>query len=198
MLGRFHRHDMRETTVRQFMRRYHVDPVQAGHVGQLGIDLLRQLAESQPLDLEIALQRLSWAARLHEIGLSIAHSGFHKHSAYIIEHADMPGFSRKEQAQLARLVLAQRGSLSKAAQLLPDNEAWAQILALRLAVLFYRSRMDLELPEIRLGWQGSGFKLTVSKDWLTQNPLTETALENEAREWKGAGVKLEISNSPLD
>lgn len=194
LLGRFHRHDMRETTVRQFMRRYHVDPVQAGHVGQLGIDLLRQLAGSQPLDLDAALKRLSWAARLHEIGLSIAHSGFHKHSAYIIEHADMPGFSKKEQAQLARLVLAQRGSLNKAAQLLPDNEAWAQILALRLAALFYRSRTDIELPEIRLGWHGSGFELALSKDWLTRNPLTETALENEAREWKGAGVKLGISS----
>ena len=193
LLGRFHRHDMRETTVRQFMRRYHVDPVQAGHVGQLGIDLLRQLAGAQSLDLAVALKRLSWAARLHEIGLSIAHSGFHKHSAYIIEHADMPGFSKKEQAQLSRLVLAQRGSLSKAAQFLPDNEAWAQILALRLAVLLYRSRMDFELPEIRLGWHGSSFELTMSKDWLTRNPLTETALENEAQEWKSAGVKLGIS-----
>jgi exopolyphosphatase/guanosine-5'-triphosphate,3'-diphosphate pyrophosphatase len=195
LLGRFHRHDMRETTVRQFMRRYHVDPVQAGHVGQLGIDLLRQLAGLLPLDLEPALQRLSWAARLHEIGLSIAHSGFHKHSAYIIEHADMPGFSKKEQAQLARLVLAQRGSLNKAAQLLPDNEAWAQILALRLAALFYRSRTDIELPEIRLGWHGSGFELDMSKNWLARNPLTETALENEAIEWKGAGVKLGISST---
>ncbi|MDP2879694.1 MAG: exopolyphosphatase [Sulfuricella sp.] len=196
LLGRFHRHDMRETTVRQFMRRYHVDPVQAGHVGQLGIDLLRQLAGAQPLDLETVLQRLSWAALLHEIGLSIAHSGFHKHSAYIIEHADMPGFSKKEQAQLSRLVLAQRGSLNKAAQLLPDNEAWAQILALRLAVLFYRSRIDFELPEIRLGWHGSSFELTLSKDWLNRNPLTETALENEAREWKSAGVPLGISALP--
>ena len=195
LLGRFHRHDMREITVRQFMRRYHVDPVQAGHVGQLGIDLLRQLAGTLPLDLEAALQRLSWAARLHEIGLSIAHSGFHKHSAYIIENADMPGFSKKEQAQLSRLVLAQRGSLNKAAQLLPDNEAWAQILALRLAVLFYRSRMDFELPAIRLGWHGSSFELGMSKDWLTRNPLTEAALENEAKEWKSAGVKLGISSS---
>jgi len=195
LLGRFHRHDMRETTVRQFMRRYHVDPVQAGHVGQLGIDLLRQLTTTLPLDLETALKRLSWAARLHEIGLSIAHSGFHKHSAYIIENADMPGFSKKEQTQLSRLVLAQRGSLNKAAQLLPDKEAWAQILVLRLAVLFYRSRMDFELPEIRLGWQGSSFELTMTKDWLTRNPLTENALENEAREWKSVGVKLGISST---
>jgi exopolyphosphatase/guanosine-5'-triphosphate,3'-diphosphate pyrophosphatase len=55
--------------------------------------------------------------------------------------------------------------------------------------------MDFELPEIRLEWRRSSFELTISKDWLTRNPLTETALENEAREWKSAGVKLEISSS---
>jgi exopolyphosphatase / guanosine-5'-triphosphate,3'-diphosphate pyrophosphatase len=193
MLGRFHSQDMRESTVNQFMRRYLVDTAQAGHIGHLGIQLLRQLAVAQPLELDTALQRFSWAARLHEIGLSIAHSGFHKHSAYIIEHADMPGFSKKEQAQLARLVLAQRGSLNKVVQLSPDNQAWAQILALRLAVLLYRSRMDLELPEIRLGWHGSSFKLALSDGWLGLNPLTETALENEAKEWKSIGMKLEIA-----
>ena len=197
MLGRFHSRDMRETTVSQFMRRYQVDPVQAGHVEQLGINLLRQLTESQALDPDTALQRLSWAARLHEIGLSIAHSGFHKHSAYIIEHADMPGFSKKEQAQLSRLTLAQRGSLNKVAQLLPDpdKEAWAQIMALRLAVLFYRSRTNFELPEIRLGWHGSSFELIMGRGWLNRNPLTETALENEAKEWKNIGMKLVISST---
>jgi exopolyphosphatase/guanosine-5'-triphosphate,3'-diphosphate pyrophosphatase len=195
LLGRFHSQDMREATVTQFMRRYQVDPLQAGHVKQLAIDLLRQLAGAQSLDLDAALQRLSWAARLHEIGLSIAHSGFHKHSAYIIEHADMPGFSKKEQVQLSRLAFAQRGSLNKVLQLLPDNETWAQIMALRLAVLFYRSRTDVELPQIRLERHGSSFELGMSKGWLTRNPLTETALENEAKEWKSAGMKLGISST---
>jgi len=177
------------------MRRYHVDQIQASHVGQLAINLLHQLAGAQPLDLDSAVQHLSWAARLHEIGLSIAHSGFHKHSAYIIEHADMPGFSKKEQAQLSRLALAQRGSLNKVVQLLPDNEAWAQILALRLAVLFYRSRTDVELPQIKLELHGSGFELGMGKGWLKRNPLTEAELENEAKEWKSVGMKLGITST---
>jgi len=195
LLGRFTSQDMRETTVNQFMRRYQIDTRQAQHVEHLCTGLLRQLAGEQPLDPDVALQRLSWAARLHEIGLSIAHSGFHKHSAYIVEHADMPGFSKKEQAELARLVLALRGSLSKTVQFVPDAEFWAQVLALRLAVLFYRSRMDIELPELRLEWHGSGFILGLSSDWLGRNPLTETALESEAREWKSVGLKLEIISS---
>jgi len=193
LLGRFTRQDMRETTVNQFMRRYQVDTEQAKHVEQLGMNLLRQLASEQKFDPDAALQRISWAARLHEIGLSIAHSGFHKHSAYIVENADMPGFSKKEQAQLARLVLAQRGSLNKTAQYLPDAESWAQILSLRIAVLFYRSRTELVLPEIVLKWNKPTFEIGLSKDWLSRNPLTETALENEAMEWKSVGMKLEVA-----
>jgi exopolyphosphatase/guanosine-5'-triphosphate,3'-diphosphate pyrophosphatase len=193
LLGRFQRHDMRETTVRQFMRRYHVDPVQAGHVGLLAADLLRQLAKSHPIDLDAALLHLAWAARLHEIGLSIAHSGYHKHSAYIIENADMPGFSKKEQARLAKLVLAQRGSLNKIVPLVQDPQVWAMIAALRLAVLLYRSRLDIDLPELALTANGAGFELQLDADWLAQNPLTETALEAEAREWKGTGLKLAVA-----
>ncbi|MDD5329349.1 MAG: exopolyphosphatase [Sulfuricella sp.] len=195
LLGRFHRHDMREATVRQFMRRYHVDPVQAGHVGQLCIDLMRQLAKSLGFDPKDALQHLNWAARLHEIGLTIAHGGYHKHSAYIIENADMPGFSKKEQAQLAQLVLAQRGTLAKVATQVANPGDGAQILALRLAVLFYRSRADIILPEIHLQWQRNGFELSLSRDWLEQNPLTETALEAEAREWKSVGRRLIVEKT---
>lgn len=192
LLGRFQRHDMRETTVRQFMRRYHVDPVQAGHVGQLCTDLMRQLARALDFDPADALQRLNWAARLHEIGLSIAHSGYHKHSAYILENADMPGFSKKEQAQLARLVQSQRGALAKVAAQVADSNDWTLILALRLAVLFYRSRLDIELPQLDLKGTASGFELQLSADWLARNPLTETALEAEAREWKATGLKLAV------
>ncbi len=194
MLGRFHQHDMRETTARRFMRRYQVDPVQAGRVEMLGIELLRQLIGNQPLDLDAALQFFSWGAKLHEIGLSISHAGYHKHSAYILENADMPGFSKKEQDRLAMLVLAQRGSLGKVLNRVAAPQEWAQMLALRLAVLFYRSRMELDLPrEMHLEAGGGGFQLTLDKNWLARNPLTQTALESEAKDWKAVGKRLTVA-----
>ena len=195
MLGRFHSQDMRESTVEQFMRRYQVDQVQAVRVEKFGLALLHQLPWGQTVDEHAVLQQFSRAARLHEIGLSIAHSGFHKHSAYIIENADMPGFSKKEQLLLSRLALAQRGSLNKIVQLEPDDTSWAQIMALRLGLLFYRSRIDLSLPAIRLESKRNSYKLSVANSWLEQNPLTESALQSEAKEWKNAGMKLEIINS---
>lgn len=194
MVGRFHRHDMRETTARRFMRRYQVDPVQVGRVETLGIELLRQLISTLPLDLEAALQFFSWGAKLHEIGLTISHAGYHKHSAYILENADMPGFSKKEQERLALLVLAQRGSLGKVMSRGVVPQEWAQVLALRLAVLFYRSRMELDLPrEMRLETMDNGFHLTLDKNWLAHNPLTQTALVSEAKDWKAIGKRLVVT-----
>ena len=42
--------------------------------------------------------------------------GFHKHGAYILQNADMPGFSAGEQGRVALLVYGCRGRLEKIAQ----------------------------------------------------------------------------------
>ena len=102
MLGRFHNHDMREVTVRQFMQRYRVDSAQAKRVESLALLLGKQLLTDFPDEATELLLILSWAARLHEVGISVAHSGYHKHSAYILGNADMPGFSRKRTRTLER------------------------------------------------------------------------------------------------
>ena len=54
---------------------------------------------------------LRWAARLHEIGLDVAHSGYHRHGAYLLANADMPGFPREEQQLLAVMVGSHRRKL---------------------------------------------------------------------------------------
>ncbi|MDH5343142.1 MAG: exopolyphosphatase, partial [Betaproteobacteria bacterium] len=99
MLGRFQHQDMRDVTVAQFMRRYHVDAQQARRVAACAAALYEKLAGNTADD--DVLQCLGWAARLHEIGIPVAYSGYHKHSAYILSNADMPGFSREEQERLA-------------------------------------------------------------------------------------------------
>lgn len=190
LLGRFHNHDMREITVQQFMRRYHVDADQAARVARLANLLARQFLEGQ-LN-EDAPPVLAWAARLHEIGISVAHSGYHKHSAYILANADMPGFSRKEQKHLSLLALAHRGGLEKLRGLLNTPEELAQVMALRLAALIYRNRADVELPAVQGRFSGTKFHLALAPGWLAQNPLTEAALLDEMRQWKGLGVSMQI------
>jgi len=191
LLGRVQRHDMRDVTVAQFMRRYHVDSRQARRVGTLALDLYRRLANGAAAD-ESAPHYLLWAARLHEIGISVAYSGYHKHSAYIIQNADMPGFSNMEQTHLALLTLAHRRSLKKVFTDGAETVDWRQVLALRLAALIYRSRADITLPHIEAKTQSRALELTINRDWLDKNPLTATALHEEIEEWSAVGVKLEI------
>ena len=192
LLGRVHRRDMRDVTVAQFMQRYHVDAAQARRVGALAQSLYRKLA-GEPGDVdELARSHIGWAAKLHEIGISVAYSGYHKHSAYILAKADMPGFSRDEQMQLAGLVLAHRRSLKKVYAQLEGAVDWRCVLALRLAALFYRGRADIALPSFPAKTQGNRFRLGIDSDWLVRNPLTATVLADEVREWEKIGFELKI------
>ncbi|CAG0123660.1 partial exopolyphosphatase / guanosine-5'-triphosphate,3'-diphosphate pyrophosphatase, partial [Rhodocyclaceae bacterium] len=190
LLGRFHHHDMRDATAKQFMRRYHVDMRQAERVAQLANVLARQFLDGQTH--EEALRLLGWAADMHEIGISVAHNGYHKHTAYILANADMPGFSKKEQGRLSLLTLAHRGKLDKVRSLVSMEEDIALIMALRLAALFYRNRSDVTLPPMQGRFSGTKFHLMLAPGWLAQNPLTDTALQEEAKQWKELGVNLQI------
>jgi exopolyphosphatase/guanosine-5'-triphosphate,3'-diphosphate pyrophosphatase len=189
LLGRVQQHDMREITLREFMRRYHVDTAQAERVAGLACRLHSQMGETE--SHPHAAQTLARAAALHEIGISIAHNGYHKHSAYIIANADMPGFSRMEQAQLARLVLAHRGKLTKLTDLSPVPGEWEQVFCLRLASLFCRSRTDVDLPLLGCEMTESGFRLSLPESLLETRPLSAAALADEADEWKSIGLRLE-------
>jgi len=191
LLGRFHDHDVRDVTVRQFMRRYHVDVRQAARVARLAHQFALQFLGGQPG--EDAVSMLEWAARLHEIGISVAHNGYHKHSAYILANADMPGFSRKEQLRLSLLALAHRGGLEKMRGQLNSPENMALVMALRLATLFCRTRSDAVLPVMKGYFNGDRFHLALSPGWLAQNPLTDTALQEEAKQWKALDVGVQVS-----
>jgi exopolyphosphatase/guanosine-5'-triphosphate,3'-diphosphate pyrophosphatase len=188
--GRFHDNDMRVVTVQQFMQRYHVDTRQAERVAKLANVFAQQIFDND-ID-EAALHILNWAASLHEIGISVAHGGYHKHTAYITANADMPGFSKKEQARLSLLTLAQRGNLNKLQGQLKNTEDYILAMSLRLAVLFYRNRSDSSLPNLHGSFSGTKFHLAINPDWLAQNPLTETALQDEVKQWKTLGVSLQI------
>jgi exopolyphosphatase/guanosine-5'-triphosphate,3'-diphosphate pyrophosphatase len=194
LLGRTIHEDIRDATVEAMSKRYHVDQAQATRVKQLALAFFERIDE--PSDDEIAFQRrqkLAWACRLHEIGIDIAQAGFHKHSAYVIANADMPGFSKREQAALATLTLAQRGKLAKVAGDLPRDVAFAtKVFCLRLAVLLSRSRRNVDTKRFGLAKVNGDFRLSVDAAWLDANSLTDYELRQEAEEWASVGLKLEI------
>ncbi|MCL2345680.1 MAG: exopolyphosphatase [Desulfobulbus sp.] len=185
MLGRFHHCDMRDVTVTQFRRRYQVEGEQVERVETTALAALAQLNGGEPAEAD--RQFLSWAARLHEIGISIAHNAYHKHGAYILTYADMPGFSRKDQARLAMLVLGHRGKLEKLSEIPADDGIWRLVFCLRLAVLLHRTRDDRALPAWAVKLHGNGFQLDLPGDWLAGNPWTAAALAEETAIWRQIG-----------
>ncbi|MEO6564653.1 MAG: exopolyphosphatase, partial [Casimicrobiaceae bacterium] len=178
-LGRTVQRDSRTATVENFMDRYHVDRTHAQRVAAMATTLYTRAVR---LPIPESAQRLEWAALLHEIGYTVSHIGFHKHGAYILEHADMPGFSAQEQRQLALLVLGARGGLAKAVQVLAIPDLAAQILALRLAVLFHHARRAIGAPRITLT-MGRPIRFGIAARWLKAHPLTAHLLDKEREEW---------------
>ncbi len=194
LLGRIHHDDIRGRTVAALATRYHIDLEHVARVRATLGKFFAQLPFGGAIDRESAEQWLDWAATLHEIGLDIAHSGYHKHGAYILENADLPGFSRQDQILLATLVRAHRRKFPL--KLIRDigppwNEA-AQSLALllRLAIVLNRSRDTVELPDIRIGLGAARIDLRFPPQWLDNHPLTVADLEQEAAYLGAAEIEL--------
>jgi exopolyphosphatase/guanosine-5'-triphosphate,3'-diphosphate pyrophosphatase len=190
--GLAQQHDPREATVMHFMSRYQVDAAQAQRVEHTALALFASLRELAADRYDALALALSHAARLHEIGLAIAHNGYHRHSAYILEFADMPGFTTMEQGLLGALVLGQTGKLPKVEALFSDRVEWAALLCLRIAVLIHRNRADDAAVPLDLRHTAKRFVLGAERKWLESSPLTDYALGCELEEWKKIGVGFEI------
>lgn len=192
LLGRYHHHDLRHASVLSFMRRYQIDERQAQRVVDTARGLFAQLRPEAVQSDDPETRVLTWAAQLHEVGISVAHSSYHKHSAYILGNADMPGFSRMDQGRLARIVLAHRGKLERVQALGPASPDWPLIVCLRLAVLLNRARDDSPIAALRLREDAEGYTLETAADWLESSPLTASALQDEERQWASIGKPLRV------
>lgn len=197
LLGRLTDEDARARSVRAMESRFHVDAAQAERVEATALTFLRQVRDEWALDEPLAEPVLRWAARLHEIGLDIAHSHYHRHGAYLLQHADLPGFPREEQQLLAAVVGGHRRKLEleSVEDLVPPWHLKAEflIVLLRLAVLLHRGRGPRSLPVIELSARGRSLEVRFPRGWLAEHPLTEADLEQEIEYLRAAGFKLRAS-----
>lgn len=194
LLGRLSHRDVRDAAVTALARRFGVDLRHARDVERTALKLLDQVARDWKLDDPEAALRLQWAARLHEAGLVVAHAGYHKHSEYLLRHADLAGFSDNERALLAALVRLHRGKFAPAAWqgLPPDGSAAIQRLAvlLRVAVLLHRGRVGSVKPRFTATAGRNALELQFARGWLDKHPLTRADLELEADYLRDSELKL--------
>ncbi len=198
LLGRIYNHDMRSATVKSVAERYHTDKKHASRIKKTLHILLTQLQNEYTWATdESCIQFLNWAADLHEAGIDIAHSQYHKHSAYIIENGDLAGFSKQDQILLATIIRGHRRKFSQSLfhELPTPWRFFAPYLALilRLAVLLHRNRHDQPLPDFKITITHARIQLQFPDNWLNQSPLTRADLMLEADYIKSAGFKLDFA-----
>jgi exopolyphosphatase/guanosine-5'-triphosphate,3'-diphosphate pyrophosphatase len=194
--GRIRHEDVRDRTIATVTHRYALDDAQAKRVLATSRELLKQVGAGWDLQVAQCAHLLDWAARLHEIGLLLSHQDYHKHGAYLLQYADLPGFSRSDQTLLAALVRRHRRSFPPDAFAHLPKE-WAPPIQrlgvlLRLAVMLHRSRSRQLLPTLVLNVNGQRLELRFPEHWLAGHPLTRADLENEAQYLRKAGFRLEF------
>jgi exopolyphosphatase/guanosine-5'-triphosphate,3'-diphosphate pyrophosphatase len=195
ILGRGGEHDPRDASILALAERYGADLTQAARVEKTALELFDEVAESWELDADDR-RLLAWAARIHEIGLAVAHSQYHLHGAYLVEHSDLAGFSNTEQQFLAALVRNQRRAVNlESFQALPDRQEPAALncaLLLRLAVLLHRSHSREDIPFRSLEASNGKLDLELPEEWLDSHPLTAADLFTEVEYLRERQRKLEI------
>jgi exopolyphosphatase/guanosine-5'-triphosphate,3'-diphosphate pyrophosphatase len=179
--------DRRDESVLECMSRFGVDKKRANRVVANASVLYAQMKpESNQYE-----RLLGWGAQLHEVGLVVSHSGFHKHGAYLAEHADLPGFTTYEQKILSTLILAHKGNLRKVPQILAEADLAKAILALRIAIIFMHARLDPDLERARMRMK-SRIDMEISKKTLADHPTLSYWLTKEQGTWEEIGLEFSI------
>ena len=197
MVDGLRQNDIRSRTIDSVQRRYQIDQNYAQQVATLASNMFKQCGGSEWVEESQAEMLLCSAAQLHEIGLSIDYKKGGEHSAYLLQHLDLPGFTRAQKFYIGELARRYREQLTS----LPEQHALSGTSAkrvlrlLRLAVLLsHRRNADLE-PAFTLEADGDQLTLTLDKTWLEANPLTKAELELEANRQTDIGWPLQIEES---
>lgn len=196
LMGRLSHEDVRERTVNALMQRYAVDANTADIVERRARTLYNATRDGWQLS-DYDWDMLHWLSCTHEIGIAIAHKHFNRHSAYVLRHADLPGFSQDEQELLALLALGHRGKLGADFFLDVAENELPRILYLlaiiRLASCFKHVEMLEQLPDFSVVAEERTLTLAFPDGWLAAHPLTERELGTEKSMLGKAGLKLKIS-----
>ena len=197
LLGRLFHEDIREATIQRLAQDLGLDSHQADRVENTAVSLFDQVVGTWALQPEFDRTMLRWAARLHEAGLFVSYSGHHKHGSYLLQHSELPGFSRQDQRALAALVLNHRGHLRIDAITDVTTKRFQALLRttllLRLACRLHRGRSESTVPSITVEASDEVLHLRFPQGWLNNAPLTRTDLAHERSAFKAAGYTLSFA-----
>lgn len=197
MIGKKEHIDIQSQTLANLTTRYSIDTQQAALVEETSTALFKHVAEHWGFESD-DLELLVWAAKMHELGMGVAHTQYHKHGAYILENSDLLGFSLVEQKSLALLVRFHRRKIDLSAfEGLPkqERERLLRLLSLlRLAALLHRGRHEHDLDEIAVRVKENQLTIVIPQTWLDEHPLTSAELATEAERLLHVNIRLKTSD----
>lgn len=179
--------DRREQAVHDVLGLFRTDLGRAKLVADMSRSLYSQL---KPASDNLS-NYVYWSALLHEVGMVVSHTGYHKHGSYLVENADIPGFTTREQKLMSKLVLSQKGNLRKIGDAFADLDFAKAVLALRLAVSFMHSRVELDYMDFSLKMK-SKIELELKPDWVNLHPTVAFWLRKEIECWREIGVDFVV------
>ncbi|HEX3689839.1 MAG TPA: Ppx/GppA phosphatase family protein [Solirubrobacteraceae bacterium] len=157
--------DVRGAAVCNLAIQYESDIVHVEHVAMLSLQMFDSLVSGGLFTPAEGERELLWAASmLHDVGMTISYDDHHKHSRYLIESAELPGFDPRERALIAQITRYHRKGIPKLGIIEgiahDGDEAMLDRCAmiLRLAEHLERGR-DQSVSEARLDTNGDGVDL---------------------------------------
>jgi exopolyphosphatase/guanosine-5'-triphosphate,3'-diphosphate pyrophosphatase len=186
--------DIRQRSAESLATRYDVDVEQAKRVLATTMELYQQCKKAWEIDNEELKNMLAWSALLHEVGLQINTRGIQRHSGYILQNIELPGFGQEQQNLLATLTRFYRKKIRVAEipefTLLAQAQVYKLIALLRLSVLLNIKRQDGILPDISLQAEGNTLSIQFPQGWLEQKPVFSADIERESVYIQELGLKL--------
>jgi exopolyphosphatase / guanosine-5'-triphosphate,3'-diphosphate pyrophosphatase len=189
-------------SVQRLAKRFDVDATHGQRVAQVAGQLFGQLRASQAALASLEdddgprhQRKLGWAGLLHEIGAHISHNEYHKHGAYILDHADAMGLTQTELHRLSLLVLGHRGKLRKLDVDFEDAPFISQLMTLRLAVILCHARREPDTQGLQLTQDSAnqhGVLLRCRPGWAENYPQSAHLLHEEVLAWQKTPWSLSL------
>jgi exopolyphosphatase/guanosine-5'-triphosphate,3'-diphosphate pyrophosphatase len=157
--------DVRRDGVLNLAIQYESDITHVEHVAQLALQMFDSLVAAELFKPRPGERELLWAASmLHDVGMTISYGDHHKHSRYLIESAELPGWDPRERALIAQISRYHRKGVPKLGAIEGlthegDDELLERCATiLRLAEHLERGR-DQSVSEVHLDTNGDGVDL---------------------------------------
>ena len=184
-----HATDVRDISIQRLAQKFNIDQTQSQRVSRVALQLFNKLIQNSFYESHLVQRlkrKLSWAASMHEVGFAISHSDYHKHGAYILENADLLGFSMQELQRLGLLVLGHRGKLRKLDADFEEAEFIKMLFALRVAVILCHARKNPDQSGLEMicNDKEKVFTLEADADWIENYPQSAHLLRQEVMAWQ--------------